>query len=277
MIRFACPGCQATFTVEDAKAGKTGNCPKCQTQFIIPQAEEAPQPSSAVSSSAPVEIEPCPKCQTRLSVAASDVGSDVECPYCKTVFKAAKAGSRPPAPPPAPPRKSDLESTDDMGRPKSRRRPEDEDDDRPRKRGRRDEDDESERPSRRRRDDDDDDDDRPSRRRGSARRGAMTGMVVVSRIGVLSTGKIQGAIGVTLGTIVAIPLMVISLIGAGAGAAGNAPPGAAGAVLGMGICFTLLLPVFYGVAGFIGGIIGAAIYNLVAGFVGGMEMELEEG
>lgn len=276
MIRFACPGCQATFTVEDSKAGKTGNCPKCQTQFIIPQPEVGAASSPPAATNEPLEIDPCPKCQTRLSVAASDIGSDVECPYCKTVFKATRAGSRPPAPPPAPPKKSDLESTDDIGRPKSRRRSEDEDDDRPRRRGKR-EDDDEERPSRRRREDDDEEE-RPSRRRSSPRRSSMGGMVVVSRIGVLACGKLMAAIYVFISLLIAIPLLILSLIGAGAGAAGggNAPPGAVGAVLGMGVCFTLLLPVFYGIGGFIGGVIFAAIYNLVASFVGGMELELDE-
>src|SRR6478735_7478190 len=102
MIRFSCPGCGATYTVDDAKGGKTGKCPKCQSQFVIPAAEgggagDAPPPlpkslsvpkSPSVDPNAPVEIAPCPKCDARLSVAAADVGADVECPYCKTVYKA---------------------------------------------------------------------------------------------------------------------------------------------------------------------------------------------
>ena len=98
MIRFACPGCSSTFSVDDGKAGKSGKCPKCGAAFIIPSAEapvEAPPPlpvpplpvppppvpvpqSPAADPNAPVEIDPCPKCQTKLSVAASDLGNDVE-------------------------------------------------------------------------------------------------------------------------------------------------------------------------------------------------------
>lgn len=213
MIRFACPGCSSTFSVDDAKAGKSGKCPKCGAAFIIPASEApaaappplpaappplppppvpVPQPSAPPADpNAPVEIDPCPKCQTKLSVAVSDLGNDVECPYCKTVFASARAGTRPPAPPPAPGRKSsadldfegkpkprrDRDDVEDDDRPRRRRRDDDEEDDRPSKRrgSRRDEDDEDERPSRRgkppvsRRDDDDEDDDRPSRRRGSRR------------------------------------------------------------------------------------------------------------
>jgi DNA-directed RNA polymerase subunit RPC12/RpoP len=192
MIRFACPGCSSTFSVPDEKAGKSGKCPKCQAQFIIPQPEgspaappplpanapapgppplsvttiniPAPQPPAA-DPNAPVEIDPCPKCQTKLSVATSDLGNDVECPYCKTVFKAERAGTRPPAPPPAPEKKSSFE-TDFSSRPKAKKERDADDDDRPRRRKR--DDDDDDRPSRRRRDDDEDDDDRPSRRRRAA-------------------------------------------------------------------------------------------------------------
>jgi len=37
----------------------------------------------------------------------------------------------------------------------------------------------------------------------------------------------------------------------------------------------IFLPIMYGVIGFIAGAIGAALYNLVAGVVGGIEIEVE--
>ncbi len=51
------------------------------------------------------------------------------------------------------------------------------------------------------------------------------------------------------------------------------PPAAimAGMMLGFGI----FMPVIYGVMGFIGGIIGAAIYNLTARWIGGIGVEVE--
>lgn len=42
-----------------------------------------------------------------------------------------------------------------------------------------------------------------------------------------------------------------------------------------GTMFAVVLPVLYGIFGVIGGAIGAALYNLVAGWVGGIEVELE--
>ncbi len=173
MIRFSCPGCGAVYSVDDAKGGKTGKCPKCQTQFQIPLPEgaaappplpaSAPEPAASLppppsDPNAPVEIEPCPGCQARLSVAAADLGADVECPYCKRVYKAVQAGGRPPAPSRRP------EPDEAGGRP--RRRAEEDEDDRPSRRRRRDEDElDDERPSRRRRVEEDEEDDWPSRRR----------------------------------------------------------------------------------------------------------------
>jgi hypothetical protein len=39
--------------------------------------------------------------------------------------------------------------------------------------------------------------------------------------------------------------------------------------------FALCMPIFYAVLGFVGGVIGAAIYNLAAKVVGGIEVEVE--
>ncbi len=150
MIRFACPGCSATFTVTDDKAGKTSNCPKCKSQFLIPGEAPPPLPPSPPKQNAPITIEPCPKCKTQLSVDPADLGTDVECPTCQRVFRARKPGTKPSVP-------AVTKSRVDSGEPVGRRRDEEDDDDRPMRR------------SSARRDDDDDDDDRPVRRRSSRR------------------------------------------------------------------------------------------------------------
>lgn len=43
-----------------------------------------------------------------------------------------------------------------------------------------------------------------------------------------------------------------------------------------GVFFAILFPVMYAVGGFIGGIIAAAIYNLVAKWTGGLEFEVRD-
>ena len=50
-----------------------------------------------------------------------------------------------------------------------------------------------------------------------------------------------------------------------------APEGAGG----FSTMFAFGMPVMYAVFGLVGGAIGAALYNLVAGWVGGIEMEME--
>lgn len=45
----------------------------------------------------------------------------------------------------------------------------------------------------------------------------------------------------------------------------------AGIMVGMGI----FMPVIYGAMGFVFGVIGAALYNLVARWIGGLELEVE--
>lgn len=45
---------------------------------------------------------------------------------------------------------------------------------------------------------------------------------------------------------------------------------------GMMIVIAIVFPIFYGIFGFIFGVIGAALYNLIAKWVGGIEFEVED-
>ena len=136
MIRFACPNCDAVYTVAEEKAGKTGKCPKCQSQFLIPLPDPLPSPPSQAASDKPVaesvEITPCPGCQARIAVHEPDLKSNVECPYCATVFVAERVQHKP-EPKPDSPRDRDW---GDEERPTKRRsrRDDDDDEDRPRRR-----------------------------------------------------------------------------------------------------------------------------------------------
>ena len=243
MIRFQCPGCQATYTVGDEKAGKQGKCPKCQSAFIIPGAEASAPPPPAPPALPPppppveeegIEISPCPKCGTRLTVSAGDIGLNVQCPSCSTTFQAARPGSMAPVPPPPAPF-----STDD-----------------------------DDRPARRRRRDDDDDSDRETRR---SRR---TGTVEIRRISVVGGLKMGAAIGFAYGCVIGFLyggfLATLGL----AGAAGPGGGGGAGAMAGAGLCIAILAPILYCLVGFVAGLVGAIVYNLVANATGGIEVDL---
>lgn len=49
-----------------------------------------------------------------------------------------------------------------------------------------------------------------------------------------------------------------------------------GALTGIGFLAIIFFPIFYGIVGFIGGLLYAALYNLVAGWTGGIEMTFEQ-
>ena len=67
--------------------------------------------------------------------------------------------------------------------------------------------------------------------------------------------------------------IALTLRGQAARAPTNRAPAWLGAFFGVGSI--ILFPIVYGIMGFIGGLITAVLYNLLAGFVGGIEMELQ--
>ncbi len=64
---------------------------------------------------------------------------------------------------------------------------------------------------------------------------------------------------------------LLTMVGIGAGGGQNV-----GGPLAGGVFMVVLLPVFYGIGGFIGRILNAIIYNLVAGMSGGIEMAFSQ-
>jgi hypothetical protein len=98
--------------------------------------------------------------------------------------------------------------------------------------------------------------------------------MVITKIGVLSLGKMMGVTYALMGLLIGGCFALISLGTAGlaSGADDSGMPAMFGAMFGVGA--VILMPIFYGVMGFIGGLIGALIYNAVAGMIGGVEMDV---
>jgi hypothetical protein len=98
--------------------------------------------------------------------------------------------------------------------------------------------------------------------------------MVISKIGVLSLGKMMGVTYALLGLLVGGVFALISLAGAGIASASDegAVPAFVSAMFGVGA--VIVLPIFYGVMGFISGLIGALIYNVVSGMIGGVELDV---
>ncbi|MDR3385725.1 MAG: hypothetical protein P4L92_01630 [Rudaea sp.] len=93
--------------------------------------------------------------------------------------------------------------------------------------------------------------------------------MVIKRIGVLKLAIFEGAMMAAFGLLAAFFVM---LFGAMLGSV-NHNASVLGAV--GGIAALIIFPIMYGVFGFIAGAIGAALYNLIAGIVGGIEIDVE--
>lgn len=97
--------------------------------------------------------------------------------------------------------------------------------------------------------------------------------MIVKSVGVLSVAKIYAAIAASMGLLIGIGIALASLVGAGLAETSEATM--FGPILGMGA--VIALPIFYGCMGFIGGVIGAALYNIFAGMVGGVRLDIQQG
>jgi len=94
-------------------------------------------------------------------------------------------------------------------------------------------------------------------------------MQIVKSVGVLSAAKIMGLIYGCMGLIFAPMLLLVGVVGSMAGQQKTPLAGM------FGVLFALMMPVLYGLMGFVMGAIGAFLYNLFARWVGGIELEME--
>ena len=100
----------------------------------------------------------------------------------------------------------------------------------------------------------------------------------IKPIAPLQAGKVLGVLYACLGLIFLPFFALAGLAGAFAQHAQQAqnPAGPSGALItGMMFGFGIFMPILYGLTGFIFGIIMAAIYNVIARWIGGIEVEVE--
>lgn len=95
-------------------------------------------------------------------------------------------------------------------------------------------------------------------------------MATVKRIGPGSAFKVGLALYGLLGLILGVIFALISAVG------GAVAPASQAGVFRMffGVGAIVALPIFYGIIGGIGGALSAFLYNLVAGWVGGLEVDI---
>ena len=102
--------------------------------------------------------------------------------------------------------------------------------------------------------------------------------MVIKRISPMSCAKVGGllyaVIGLLVGGCISLVMLLMTTLG-GMIPEDEAPM--AGAALGMmfGAGAIVIMPIFYGVLGFIGGALTALAYNLIAGWTGGLEIEVQ--
>ncbi len=92
---------------------------------------------------------------------------------------------------------------------------------------------------------------------------------VIKKIGVMSYAKISTIVMAIIGLILGIFYAIL-------GAAAKTLGGEATWMGSMGLLAIILTPLFYAIIGFVTGVIGSLIYNLIAGWVGGVEIEFEK-
>ena len=94
--------------------------------------------------------------------------------------------------------------------------------------------------------------------------------MVVTRVNPLSCAKVAGLLYAIMGLLFGVVFSLVAMLGAFA--ATDAGSGILGAVFGIGA--VVFMPIFYGCMGFVMTLIGAVLYNAVAGTIGGIEIDV---
>lgn len=94
--------------------------------------------------------------------------------------------------------------------------------------------------------------------------------MVITRVRPLSAAKVAAVLYVLIGLIAGAAFSLAAL--AGALASQNNGGAVAGALFGVGAI--VLLPVIYGAMGFVFTLVAAALYNVIASTIGGVEVDV---
>jgi hypothetical protein len=95
--------------------------------------------------------------------------------------------------------------------------------------------------------------------------------MIIKRVGPVSCAKIAGTLYAILGLLMGGVFSLVTLAG---GFASNTPE-AGGLVPMIGVGSIVVFPVLYGAIGFVTTLIGAWLYNVLAGIVGGIQIDLQ--
>ena len=94
--------------------------------------------------------------------------------------------------------------------------------------------------------------------------------MVIKRIGPMSVAKITGTLYAVMGLIMGAFFSLIALAG---GFASTDSPAGMSSLLGVGAI--VIFPILYGCIGFVATLVAVWLYNVLAGLVGGIEMDVQ--
>jgi hypothetical protein len=94
--------------------------------------------------------------------------------------------------------------------------------------------------------------------------------MVIKRVGPVSCARIVGILYAMFGVVTGAFFSIAALVG---GFGPDPSESAFGAMIGAGAVVTF--PILYGMMGFVGTLIGAWLYNLLAASLGGIELDVQ--
>ncbi len=98
-------------------------------------------------------------------------------------------------------------------------------------------------------------------------------MQELKKVDPLSAGKICGIMYTIMGVVIGL---IYALYFAGMGLLVTSMSGTEGTLMIIiGVVCIVAVPIIYGIIGFLSGLIGAAIYNLLARKIGGIKLEIK--
>ena len=98
--------------------------------------------------------------------------------------------------------------------------------------------------------------------------------MVITRVNAFSVAKVAAVLYAGMGLLIGALFSLIGMIGVGAALSGTEGAGFLSALFGVGAI--IIMPICYGVIGFIFSFIAASLFNVAAGMTGGVEVETRQ-
>ena len=97
--------------------------------------------------------------------------------------------------------------------------------------------------------------------------------MVIKRVGALSFAKVAAVLYAGVGLLIGVCFALLGMVGLSSLGSSSGAPSFLAPIFGVGAI--IILPIFYGVLGFIGTLIAATLFNVAAGMTGGVEIDVQ--